>query len=537
MEKYHIGKFNILTGWQEINPASISTEKPLVLGFNGNGGKDIESAVNLNRLIQTFLPEYLDKIDILTVAYSHDANAIYGTLQLSELEEIANEIFIKRLTKDGQRLDLHTAKKNMRGITVFSHCHGATIMFRINEILTEKMEILRYTENEISEILKQIFMVGFAPQTSDNRNSGLYVKSFDDEVCGGTYQKEIITYNLINLYETSLEKEKIKDERILNAISTPVKHSAAPYIGCGYPYRVKDMVHVYAQKLSLETDHPLRNILRDVSGRIASFPVATKHADVASLTIAEALRVAVENSIANLSECFVKLNMEAFETKCADLIVKGNNSFEELANYLNYMNENAYPRIMDIMHDNNITEQDIITGKVSMGTIKQKAVGSIDFSETIFKLMIDNARTAKGGYQYPNQPKPYTVAPINDAYGIVWSNGDVSSCSNVNQLMLTTLYTKIFKGQNISNSVMFMLEEVEGKRLINIANNFGSVGEMNAESFADLVKLWRKQYGFDKFDITLTNEQKYAIENLKLKFGIGETLNNIQNLGTNICGI
>jgi len=297
------------------------------------------------------------------------------------------------------------------------------------------------------------------------------------------------------------------------------------------------MVHVYAQKLSLETDHPLRNILRDVSGRIASFPVATKHADVASLTIAEALRVAVENSIANLSECFVKLNMEAFETKCADLIVKGNNSFEELANYLNYMNENAYPRIMDIMHDNNITEQDIITGKVSMGTIKQKAVGSIDFSETIFKLMIDNARTAKGGYQYPNQPKPYTVAPINDAYGIVWSNGDVSSCSNVNQLMLTTLYTKIFKGQNISNSVMFMLEEVEGKRLINIANNFGSVGEMNAESFADLVKLWRKQYGFDKFDITLTNEQKYAIENLKLKFGIGETLNNIQNLGTNICGI
>lgn len=523
MNNFVIGTYDNHVGWKDVNLATYNLNSPLVLVLNGNGGTDVSHAIEVVRLTKSFLTHYNENnVEVLGISYAKEENKNFGTLSEQELNFLVDCLFMPQVSKNGLRTNIVTAKKNMRQITIFSHCHGATITYRINEILTEKLDVLGYNETEIAEILAQIFVVGFAPQNTDNRNSGLYIKSFDDEVSGYKYKKEVVTYNIINLFESSIDCSKIFDDRIIKAMNTPIKSDTIPFVGCGYPERNKNILNIYTHSLGLDGDHSLRNIKRDALWNLTNAPISSQHADTCSLCIAECLNYAVKNSWLNRSQNFVGLNLEDVETMCASLILKGNNSPRELAEYLRYMMSNSFSPIYALLNKHNITEKDIILGNFSMKQIKNLPVGSIDFSNSVFQEMITNARTAKGGYAFPNQEKPKKPYPVADAYGIIWENGDVSDCKDLNQVLFATFYHKFFRGENIRNSIMFKIEKIDNTRTIEFANNFGSLEELQAENFEELIKTLRKTYRFGLAPKNINQEQEYSIQSLKNKYGIGE---------------
>lgn len=79
---------------------------------------------------------------------------------------------------NGNRLDVRRAMKNVRNINIVSFCYGTVVVSHLENIMKEELKRLNYSEQETSEIQKQMFTVncsallefGTAKSTSTNFN-------------------------------------------------------------------------------------------------------------------------------------------------------------------------------------------------------------------------------------------------------------------------------------------------------------------------------------------------------------------------------
>ncbi|MBR5904800.1 MAG: hypothetical protein IKZ49_04725, partial [Alphaproteobacteria bacterium] len=72
-------------------------------------------------------------------------------------------VFLPRISKNGQKIDAESAKRNIRKINVVAHCHGSYTFLKVEELMWQKMSELGYTKQEMTEIQKQLLCVCYAP--------------------------------------------------------------------------------------------------------------------------------------------------------------------------------------------------------------------------------------------------------------------------------------------------------------------------------------------------------------------------------------
>lgn len=85
-----------------------------------------------------------------------------NTTEKEKIDAFVNQYLQSLIANNGQKIDCIQAMKNMRNINIMSYCDGTKLVQNIEENLTEKMQKLGYTDEEIRNIQSQMCMFPIA---------------------------------------------------------------------------------------------------------------------------------------------------------------------------------------------------------------------------------------------------------------------------------------------------------------------------------------------------------------------------------------
>ncbi len=324
---------NIPNNYQIIDLNSYHTTKSLVLVLGGNGTTDDRSANGNAKIVSSMLGVFNDDVEILSVNY----NQGLGEPNITEnCKVLVDKLFLPYVSINGERLDIDTACKNMRNITVFAHCRGVDgPMRRIVPILQNRLMELNYNTAEREQIISQIVMVAYGANLNDTIKEikGVYCLSFSDEMYpsgAALLSKQFLNkLDIINMVKSDrelLSEIDISKKRDLIAaqLSTFLQtHRRVYNINEGNNIRLLAYGLLQTDNHIWEADHTIIGLTREDDW--SSHKNASSTGDCVSRCLACALCNSVANSIINQkSDLFVDFDMVKLQNQI-DTICKQHN--------------------------------------------------------------------------------------------------------------------------------------------------------------------------------------------------------------------
>ena len=147
---------NVQYHWQEIDLSNFKVERPVVLILGGSTVENNRFANGYAKLVQNLLGSFAEDVDVLSVNYNGGTK---DNKSQQNCDDLVEKLFVPLISKDGQKLDIKTACKNVRKITIFGHCVGDDWAREIFSSLATRMKKFKYTEEEQSLIFSQIFEI------------------------------------------------------------------------------------------------------------------------------------------------------------------------------------------------------------------------------------------------------------------------------------------------------------------------------------------------------------------------------------------
>lgn len=151
--------------WEIIDVEHFRITRPTVFIIGGMGTFSDRQANGYCKLVGSLLGVFSDDVDIVSTKYS-------STLRNDEIFDyiipIVDNLFVPLISENNKRLDIMQACKNMRRLTMFSHCYGAEIVREFENILSDRMYDLGYNSAEQDKILRQAFLVSYASFINNN---------------------------------------------------------------------------------------------------------------------------------------------------------------------------------------------------------------------------------------------------------------------------------------------------------------------------------------------------------------------------------
>ncbi len=154
------------------------------------------------------------------------------------INEIFDQTILPRISdKNGKKLPVQTAKQNIRNITFVSHCYGGWIAKRLIQLMTTKLQELKYSDEDRKQIMRQMVSISQSPVYIFNdsnysmlnftsaSDTSLYYTSFFQAKDSLHFFKE---YNLI-MSESVVENHKRikqKTHKDTEHILWPLKNSS-----------------------------------------------------------------------------------------------------------------------------------------------------------------------------------------------------------------------------------------------------------------------------------------------------------------------
>ncbi len=106
------------------------------------------------------------KTDITMVGFALRNNTISESeLDFKYINDIFEHAILPRISDNNgtSRLKLNDAMRRVRAMNIVAHCHGAYVVLKLEEKMTNKMRELGYDDGEISKVLSQMLVVSHAP--------------------------------------------------------------------------------------------------------------------------------------------------------------------------------------------------------------------------------------------------------------------------------------------------------------------------------------------------------------------------------------
>lgn len=153
-------------GFENINLENIKISSPTVLCLGGSGVVGKKSANGLAKFVFNMLNSSPKDhaVDVFSLIYgSLDSDPWDGTLTHGEINSLVEHVFMPLVSKEGKKIDVISAKKNMRNITIVSHCFGMAVANILSTVLRDNMISIGYTQQETVQILRQVTNISFAP--------------------------------------------------------------------------------------------------------------------------------------------------------------------------------------------------------------------------------------------------------------------------------------------------------------------------------------------------------------------------------------
>lgn len=320
MDKYIVGRRvsddSVEHHYERIDLKHYQASNPIVLILGGNGTVTDKAANSYAKNISNLLGVFNGDVDILSVNYNHGD---YRGNSPNELEVglITYHLLCQLISENNNRLDIETACKNMRKITIVAHCFGDyAVVSSIIDKLETFMNRVGYDKYEQEQILKQIFMISYGVYSQNDKVKSLNIISPNDE----TFEDVAITpwYDLLNNLDkiNGIAKD---DKDFFNEIKKIDKSKWLKALQRYITDNPRCYVMKNGDKLSLATgilfkddfrgDHDISALIRDENWEINN--EASYAGDYTSKCFAVSLCHAVANSILNEnSPTFIPFDME-----------------------------------------------------------------------------------------------------------------------------------------------------------------------------------------------------------------------------------
>lgn len=304
--------------WSSIDLSTYSADRTTILVLGGSGtNDDIATKGNAN-IISTMLGVFNQDVDLLTINYNN------VKLVVDDCTKLVNALFLPQISKNGKKLDLDLACKNMRRFNIFAHCFGAMVV--LSELiwqLSVALTKLDYTDEEQALITKQIFTVSYASKYMPDEVTGLEVLSVNESVFLreglGLAQKFFKNLDKIKMSPYDYNKFKYGDElENMQFINESDRCYVMPDEN-----KISLVASTFSNSGSYD-DHTMTPLKRTENwGKHES---ATPTGDVVSKCVGASLCNAVANSILNLkSEKHIPFKLEELREQL-DLVCKKINS-------------------------------------------------------------------------------------------------------------------------------------------------------------------------------------------------------------------
>ncbi len=188
-----IGKRNLNvkdTHWELLDLDNQKFEKPTVVCLSGDGTITNKDINGFAKMAETYLDlefktkdggNVLDNVDIVGIKYKPWGEAGHGRLTEQAINQLSNAILSLLVDKNGKRLAIETAKKNMSRLTFFTYCYGhGVLQIGIIGGLNNKLSQVGYDENEIRAICNATLEVSYAPAGLATEIPSIRINSLKD---------------------------------------------------------------------------------------------------------------------------------------------------------------------------------------------------------------------------------------------------------------------------------------------------------------------------------------------------------------------
>ena len=325
----------------ELKYRIVSKTKPTFITLGGIGTTNDRDANYVAKFVQRIVP-IEGEANVISIIHSHyqgeraaryfDEDPEEHMLsKLHEAYQLVDTIFLPLLTdKDGNRLLIQDACKNMRMINIFAHCYGhfTTVQY-IEEALKTTLPYFSYTDGEIERIFKQIFVLSYeAGQIYQSKFTNVNINSIASEI----WQDVILNFPNLDLSDTKMqgnEKQEIMDSEMFkskdpNLVKQFLKNNKYILMQNG------NCIDIYTNGLTIDgTDHDLSTIYRHINGRHSSY--TNELGITISDTISNVLRYALQNSIKNqFSRKITPINIDEIFKICSDSLQISRTFFGEV---------------------------------------------------------------------------------------------------------------------------------------------------------------------------------------------------------------
>ena len=361
-------------GWENVDLDNIPNNKPIVLCFGGDGTTSEEFANGLAKMTKQLLgmKDTDNFIDIFSIHYNAQNKDSVGYLTDEDINQIAEKLFLPRVTDaNGNRLPTKKACQNMRNVNILSHCHGERVASQIIDKVASAMTTnLGYSEEETKQVLRQALLISYAPYGKPNKYSTNFsVKSLSDDV-----------FVFSEDFFESAEKER--------------------YIGAGEFLKKDNTLTLFTESIVGEKENinnpkisehsEISRMSRDenwMNKNPRSNAISCCMALVLALGVASSQQQSVQDEfvpIPSLDDIESLIKPEIEEVK--------NSKFEEEDKKFWEYQQNGIA-FAELLKYNKITEQDLLSGKISFADVREAV------AVKIAKSLIDGIVLADGGME------------------------------------------------------------------------------------------------------------------------------------------
>lgn len=314
-------------GWKKLSSPLCGSNLPVFYCFGGNATISDRFANAIAKRTQLFLgiTPRDQFVNIYSMKYGYEelsqekeflSNEDFsGNVTMQEIEQNAYDLFVTRLIDEkGKRLSVKESAKNMRNISIFSHCFGANVFNHIIDRTAEiMMDELKFTQKQTLFILSQIMNISYAPNVKQNAwTTNFELKSFHDQLLD--YKAQFPNLN-------------------------------KSYLGCGKLIRKDNTLTLLANSFIAE-DSEEDEHLSEFLDRDKQWGVKGNRQNVASECIACVMAMSVINAKLNKeSKSFIPLaDLDTIQDVTQNIINNGNNTAVEKEQFNIWLRQNLERR-------------------------------------------------------------------------------------------------------------------------------------------------------------------------------------------------
>lgn len=124
------------------------------------GKKHFDKVARKGAYYETWWPQ-----ELASLKHNLPEDCVDETFNPAYIQDIFEQVVLPRIVSENgnERIPLRQAEQNIRRLNIVAHCHGAFVATRLEKLMDNKMNELRYSQEEQLKIKSQLLVLAYNP--------------------------------------------------------------------------------------------------------------------------------------------------------------------------------------------------------------------------------------------------------------------------------------------------------------------------------------------------------------------------------------